>query len=172
MKIFSDNDTGLKFDKHAAGFGGRYFEEVDEDHKFLPNVKTKLPVRSDSRSAGYDFFAKEGFMLEPGESIAIHTDVKAFMQPDEYLDIVVRSSIGIDLSLMLKNTLGVIDSSYYCNPKNDGNIIVCLYNYSDKTAIVEKGDRIVQGIFKKYLITDDDKPTKTSRSGGSGSSGK
>lgn len=172
MKIWSDGDVGLKFDKHTAVFSGRFFEEVESEHKFLPNVKTTLPTRSDSRSAGYDFYAKENYILKPGESVAIYTDVKAFMQPDECLVISPRSSVGIKLSLMLKNTMGIIDASYYCNPKNDGNIIVCLYNYSDQEATILAGERFAQGIFQKYLTTDDDQPTNLTRLGGSGSSGK
>ena len=32
---------------------------------------------------------------------------------------------------MLSNTVGVIDSDYYNNPDNEGNIIVGIYNYGD-----------------------------------------
>jgi dUTP pyrophosphatase len=50
------------------------------------------------------------------------------MQPNEVLLIDIRSSIGINQDLMIANTLGVIDSDYYNNPKNEGNIGFTLRN--------------------------------------------
>ena len=44
----------------------RKFEEVREEFKVFPNVETKLPERSDSRSAGYDLHSKQDYVLQPG----------------------------------------------------------------------------------------------------------
>ena len=46
----------------------RKFEEVRDEFKVFPDVETKLPERSDSRSAGYDLHSKEDYVLQPGES--------------------------------------------------------------------------------------------------------
>jgi len=40
---------------------------------------------------------------------------------------------------------------YYNNPKNDGNIGVCIINLSKITLKISKGDRIAQGIFQHFL---------------------
>ena len=111
-------------------------------------------------------------MLQPKQSHLFWTDVKSYMLDDEVLSIHVRSSIGTKKDLMLKNTTGIIDSSYYENVSNDGNIGICLVNMGDKIQKIEKGERIAQGIFTKYLITDNDICLKLERTGGFGSSGK
>lgn len=149
----------------------RGFEIVSEQFLKNPLEETLLPVRSDNRSAGYDFYSKQTKKINPGEQHYFYTDVKAYMKEDEYLSIHVRSSIGIKSGLMLSNTTGIIDSSYYSNESNDGNIIVCLKNTSDKPVLVRHGDRIAQGIFSKYLISDIDNSLSTKRTGGVGSSG-
>ena len=45
------------------------------------------------------------------------------MQEGEVLELYVRSSIGIKKNLMLKNLTAIIDSDYYENESNDGNIV-------------------------------------------------
>lgn len=134
--------------------------------------EVKLPTRSDSRSAGYDFYSNDTEVIEPNKYFVFDTKIKAYMCEDEYLAIHVRSSIGIKKHLQLMNTTGIIDSSYYGNESNDGTILIALYNYGSEPVKIEKGERIAQGIFSQYYITDDDKPLSDIRTGGVGSSGK
>ena len=84
----------------------------------------------------------------------------------------VRSSVGIKRNLCLANGTGVIDSTYFNNPDNEGNIICAIYNYGESEQVVKANERIAQGVFLKYLTTDDDATTNSNRSGGIGSSGK
>ncbi|MBP3707145.1 MAG: dUTPase [Clostridia bacterium] len=132
----------------------------------------KLPTRNDKGSAGYDFYAPVSFSIAPGETYLLMTDIKAQMEKDEVLLLYVRSSIGIKKHLMLANGTGIIDSSYYNNPDNDGNIGLALTNYGQETQHITLGDRIAQGIFINYLTTKDDKPLSEKRKGGIGSTGK
>lgn len=97
----------------------------------------------------------------------IFTDICAYMQEDEVLKLFVRSSIGCKKGLVLSNGTGIIDSSYY--PRNIG---IKLYNTTDKEVMLEKGERVCQGVFEKYLITDDDICMNKNRVGGFGSSNK
>lgn len=149
----------------------RGFEEVSEIFMKHRPVETTLPVRADRRSAGYDFYSKESVVLKPGESHLFWTDVKAYMLEDEVLEVHVRSSIGIKKGITLANTTGIIDSSYYSNPSNDGNIGICLKNTSNEAVMIKKNERIAQGIFKKYLVIDNDETLNENRNGGFGSSG-
>lgn len=149
----------------------RYFEVVKDEFRKYGDVEIKLPVRGDRRSAGYDFVTPVDIELAPGERKLIFTDVKAFMQDDEVLELYVRSSIGC-LGIILQNCTGIIDSSYFNNPKNDGNIGIPLWNTSDHKITIEAGERVIQGVFKKYLIADNDKYLNGERVGGFGSSGK
>lgn len=56
------------------------------------------------------------------------------------------------------------------NPSNNGNIGMSLHNTSDKVVEIKQGDRIVQGVFMKYLIADIDDVIHENRTGGIGSS--
>ncbi|HDY72455.1 MAG TPA: dUTP diphosphatase, partial [Nitrospirae bacterium] len=59
----------------------------------------------------------------------------------------------------------------YNNPDNEGHIVVGLVNHSGEPVEIKKGERIAQGIFKKYLLADGDDADKE-RLGGFGSTGK
>lgn len=144
----------------------RKFEKVSYNNTGI------LPTRSDTRSAGYDIYSTEDKWIYPNSVEKFTTNIKVYMEPDEVLMIYPRSSVGIKMNLMLANTTGVIDSSYVDNKDNEGNIIVALFNYGNKPQQIKAGERIAQGVFMKYLITDDDNTKNTERSGGIGSSGR
>ena len=144
----------------------RKFEKVSYDNSGT------LPTRNDKGSAGYDFYTPVQLVIEPGQMVKFKTHIKAQMEQDEVLMLYVRSSIGIKKNLMLANTTGVIDSTYYNNQDNEGNIIGALYNYGTETQVIEAGERVMQGMFIKYLTTVNDIPLNTVRTGGIGSSGK
>lgn len=129
------------------------------------------PKRGSVHSAGYDICAIEDYVIQPNESVFIRTGIKAYMPPDEYLDLRVRSSLGIKRQLMLATGASVIDADYYNNPDNEGEIIVVLYNYGKETQTISAGERIVQGIFTKYHLADNDCTTAV-RTGGTGSTNK
>lgn len=59
---------------------------------------------------------------------------------------------------------------YADNPDNEGEIAALFYNMLDEDVILEAGDKMMQGIFVKYAITDDDN-AEGKREGGFGSTG-
>ena len=132
-----------------------------------------LPVRKTKLSAGYDFEAALDTLIPSLNKIPvlIPTGIKAYMQDDEVLYLYNRSSNPKKKGLVLANSVGVIDKDYYGNPENDGHIMFAFYNVKDEDIIIKKGEAIGQGVFMKYLITDDDKATGT-RIGGFGSTDK
>lgn len=132
----------------------RGFEVVNEQFIKNNNVETKLPTRGSEKSAGYDFYSKETVNILPGKSHLFWSDIKAYMLPGEVLEMYVRSSIGIKKDLILKNLVGIIDQDYYENLSNDGNIGIALYNIGGIEQTIEIGDRIAQGIFKRFLEAD------------------
>lgn len=147
----------------------RYFDVVKDEFRLTEGLIT-LPTRSDSASAGYDFYSPIETIIQPGENVLIFTDVKACMNEDEVLKLYVRSSMGKH-PVVIANGTGIIDSSYFENKSNDGNIGFRLLNLGDKPYEINIGDRIGQGVFQKYLTTDNDK-TVGERTGGFGSTGK
>ena len=163
--------TKEESEKHSLTFNTRQrgFEVVTERMRAYEDVEINLPVRGSSSSAGYDIYTPVEIVIPPnGISDVIFTDIKAYMLPDEVLEIYPRSSIGFKKGLMLVNTVGIIDSDYYSNKSNDGNIGFKLKNLTDKEVRIEAGERVLQGIFKKYLTIDDDDCNKE-RVGGIGS---
>ena len=146
----------------------RRFEVVSDKYR-KNNVDIKLPTRATKNSIGYDFYSPIAVDIEPMHSQMIWTDIKAIFNSDEALIINVRSSMGKQ-PVMIANTQGWIESDYANNPDNDGNIGFRLFNLGDTIYTVRVGDRIGQGMFIKYLTTDDDNATST-RNGGFGSTG-
>lgn len=128
-----------------------------------------LPTRGTEKAMAYDFYANTNYTIKPNEIAKIWTDVKAYMQDNECLILNVRSSMGG--KFMLANTQGWIDSDYYENEDNDGNIGIFLKNISDKTLHIMQGDKIAQGAFFTFLIADNGN-SNNKRVGGFGSTNK
>lgn len=131
-----------------------------------------IPKRSDIGSAGYDFYSTETVTIEPKTQVMIKTNIKAQMDYNTVLLLFMRSSLGIKKNLMLANTTGVIDSSYYNNEDNEGNIIGAVYNYGNEPVTIQAGDRFMQGVFVEYKTTDTtEEIINEKRTGGIGSTG-
>lgn len=131
-----------------------------------------LPKRKTKKSAGYDLAAAADTIMQPGRVTIVPTGLKAYMQPDEYLGLHIRSSVAIKNGLSFINAQGIIDADYYNNVNNEGHIMLAIFNHGKKDFAVKKGDRLAQGIFYKYLLVDDDSTDKgVIRQGGIGSTG-
>lgn len=131
-----------------------------------------LPERKTAMSAGYDIAAAESIVIPPRQITMIPTGLKAYMEQNEYLGIHIRSSLAIKNKLMLVNSQGIIDADYYNNPSNEGHILVAVYNLGEDELHIDKGVRIAQGIFYKFLGADHDTNDNSQvRTGGFGSTG-
>ncbi|WP_449458527.1 dUTP diphosphatase [Streptococcus suis] len=130
-----------------------------------------LPKRETAHAAGYDLKAAETVSLEPGEIKLVPTGVKAYMQANEVLYLYDRSSNPRKKGLVLINSVGVIDGDYYGNPANEGHIFAQMRNITEKTVVVETGERMVQAVFAPFLLADGDQADGV-RTGGFGSTGK
>lgn len=148
----------------------RGFELVKEEFR-KHSGEIKLPQRATNKSSGYDFYCPIQITIEPHSSVLIASDVRAYMQDDEELLIFPRSSLGMK-GIVIRNTIGKIDSDYYDNITTGGNIGISIWNTNDTPFTIEKGERICQGSFYKYLVADNDVPLSNKRIGGIGSTGK
>lgn len=136
------------------------------------NSNIQLPERKTAASAGYDIAAAEDVSLPPQQVTLIPTGIKAYMQPDEYLGIHIRSGLAVKYNLSLVNSQGIIDADYYNNPDNEGHILIAVLNHGSNKIDIAQGTRVAQGIFYKYLLTDIDQAAANLRKGGFGSTGK
>ena len=153
--------------------GFEIISKYQEEGLSVPQLATK-------GAAGYDFQAAETVVVpslwklqQAGENpkpILVKTGIKAYMPDSEYLELVSRSSNPLKRFLLLANGVGVIDSDYYNNENNEGHIMFQFLNFGYEDVVIEKGERIGQGIFKPFLLADDDQ-VEAERTGGFGSSG-
>lgn len=162
-----------------------------------------LPYRTTQNAAGYDFesrvdmvipsiwklnFLKALRVIRKSKTLSaeelnvaktelkpflVPTGIKAYMEDNEVLIIANRSSNPLKRGLIIPNGIGVIDADYYNNEKNEGEIFIQLINFGITDIKINKGERIGQGIFMPYLLSDQDaSQIKSKRNGGFGSSGK
>lgn len=161
----------------------------------------QLPKRATKHAAGYDiqaaetitipsiwktvvhFVARDWALFKNSEKfgkireevmkpILVPTGLKSYMDEEEYLQLTCRSSNPLKRFLVLPNGVGIIDSDYYNNPNNEGEIFVQLLNFGLHDVVIDKGDRIAQGIFLTFLKADGDLADGEVRTGGFGSSGR
>ena len=144
----------------------RQFEKVS----YMNAEDIVIPQRQTLDSAGYDLSAYERVVIEPKTIQLVPTGLKVQLEKDEVLLVYPRSSLGIKKGLMMSNSVGVIDRDYYNNDNNEGHIMVPLYNFKDEPVVVEKFERIAQGLFQTFFKTSNDQPVSQTRQGGFGSS--
>jgi len=153
----------------AYAVGLRGFELVSKDKK--KNVVDAIkPKRGTKTSAGYDFSTPVKFSIPSHGKATIWTDIKSYMQHEEVLTLHIRSSIANKKGLRLANCTGIVDSDYFNNQDNEGNIGLCFYNDSNDTVTIEAGERVAQGIFLQFLEAFEGN-TENTRVSGFGSTG-
>lgn len=130
----------------------------------------RLPERNTKYSGGYDFYNPQTVTILPNEIKYVKTGVKAIFPEDEILMLCNRSSNPKKKGLILANGVGIVDSDYYGNPDNDGEIAFAFMNITNVPVVIHEGEKLGQGIFIKFGITEDDKASGF-RTGGFGSTG-
>jgi dUTP pyrophosphatase len=139
-------------------------EVINKSPYPLPEYKTIL-------SAGLDLQAvlSESLSLEPLERSLIKTGLFIALPEGTEAQVRPRSGLALKKGLTVLNSPGTIDADYR------GEIGVILVNLSNKTAVIEPGERIAQLVLAPYLNLTWEKVDAlkdTSRgSGGFGSTG-
>lgn len=163
--------------KPVEPFTVRYFEKVSkeeyEKHNLdVPYEELKLPFRSTTGSAGYDFVSTKNILLNPGEDVIIPLGWKCKMLKDEMLLMMPKSGLGFKHYTRLANTIGLGDSDFFNAENGEGHYMMKLRNEGDKPLEVKAGQKIGQAVLTKYLIVDgDSRLVGEKRTGGYGSTG-
>lgn len=153
--------------KSAEVFSGkaRGFEVLPEFADFGIEVPKS---RKTKRSAGYDLAAIQSGTIWPNSMTVVETGLTVYMQDDENLDLHIRSGLAAEHHLTLQNDVGIVDADYYGR-----HIKLLIRNEGERPFTFIKGERLAQGIFRKYLLVDGDSFEQgAERSGGFGSTGK
>lgn len=130
-----------------------------EKMSFLPYDKNQVLTLSDMQKLTKEYGIKPTL---------VPTGIKAQIDKGFYLQLSVRSSCPLKSWIILANGQGIIDSDYYNNPDNEGEIFFQVINLSPYDILLEKGDIIGQGIILPYLTIQNDNATGQ-RIGGFGS---
>lgn len=133
--------------------------------------EVELPRRSTAKSAGYDFIVPEDTICKSHEITMVKSGVKAYFPDNETLLLFNRSSNPKKKGLIILNGVGVVDADYADNPDNEGEIAGLFYNMLDEDVVLKAGEKMMQGVFVQYGITEDD-VAEGERTGGFGSTGK
>lgn len=165
-------DKGINIPTRATYAAAGYDFEVAEDI-VIPSME-RLWYRA--LSPAYEHHTKtleEMAKFTKAEKVKptlVPTGIKCQLASDCYLELSVRSSTPLKHWLILANGVGIIDGDYYNNSDNEGHIYFQLINLSPFDIQLKKGDKIGQGIIKRFEVTDDDfKYEKKERAGGFGS---
>ena len=158
-----------QFEKDAVKKAPSYYKTMDEGIKKVYE-KIIMPARSTKHSAGYDIRSPFKFILLPNESVMIPTGLRCEMFEGYVMMIYPRSSFGIKKGGVLLNTTAVIDRDY-AYADNEGHIFLAIKNASNETMFIDENEKIVQAVFVKFGIADEEEVT-TERTGGIGSTGK
>ena len=127
--------------------------------------KAILPERATKGSAGYDISASESVTIQPGEIKLVPTGLAVQMEQDDVMLLIDRSSNPRKRGIVLSNSVGVIDHDYFPN-----EFMGMFTNITDQPVTIEAGQRIMQAVFVKYGLVEDDNATGQ-RTGGFGSTG-
>ena len=131
----------------------------------------KLPVRATKHSVCYDCYSPIDKTIEPGETVTIFLNVKAYCNHDEGFALATTSGMG-KREIMVSQGLGIIESDYADNENNDGNIGFMLFNHGKNPYEIKAGDKIGHIYFFKFLTVDDEEEITTIRTGGFDSTNK
>ena len=101
------------------------------------------PGYATENSVGVDLRTLESFSIASGGVHYVHTGLVMRPPPGTYIQIHVRSSVGIRRQCVLANGTGIIDPDY-CGATDE--IIVVLRNLGSGPQIFEAGERIAQAV--------------------------
>ena len=103
-----------------------------------------LPQYETKGSVGVDLIAREDVVVEPGEIVLIPGNIIIETPPGWMFMVASRSSTPRKKGLKFPHSIGIIDQDY-CGSKDE--IMIQVYNFTDKPTTVHRGEKIAQGIF-------------------------
>lgn len=137
---------------------------------FVLGEGAQRPFKKHEGDAGWDLFVSRECIIQPGETVDVHTDIRIDLPNRLYARITGRSSSLRKYDLLINE--GIIDSGF------TGELFVCVKNLGKKPFRVEKGMRLAQVLFHviedvRWSEVEEIRPTPGKRGeSGFGSTGK
>lgn len=108
-----------------------------------------LPVYESNGAAGFDLTARTNTLIKPREIVLIPANVIVETPENYMLQVASRGSTPRKKGLLMPHGVGIVDSDFR-GPEDE--IQIQMYNFSDKPVLVERGEKIAQGIFVRVDI--------------------
>ena len=108
------------------------------------DTQLPLPRYETNGSVGFDFICRESVTIESQAVGLIPANVIVETPQGYMLMVTLRSSTPRKRGLLIPHGVGVIDQDY-CG--EDDEIKIQVYNFTDSSVTIERGDKIAQGIF-------------------------
>ena len=115
------------------------------------NANIPLPEYKTDGSAGMDVRAciKEKIVVKQGSTVMIPLGFAMHIEDKNIAAIIIpRSGLGSKNGIVLGNLVGLIDSDY------QGELMVPLWNRSNKDFEIKPGDRIAQMVFIPLVLAE------------------
>ena len=123
------------------------FKKLDN----FANANIPLPEYKTDGSAGMDVRAciKEKIVVKQGSTVMIPLGFAMHIEDKNIAAIIIpRSGLGSKNGIVLGNLVGLIDSDY------QGELMVPLWNRSNKDFDIKPGDRIAQMVFIPLVLAE------------------
>ena len=132
-----------------------------------------IPEYQSKEAAGFDFASFEDYTIKPGETKLVRSGLILDIPFGYEIQMRPRGGVSFKTGLRVANSPGSIDSDFV------GEIMIIMTNTGDINEIINKGDRVAQGMIKPVLqaifteVKTKDELKETERGGGMlGSTGK
>jgi dUTP pyrophosphatase len=113
-----------------------------------------LPEQKTPGSAGWDVYASETVLLEPGKVTLIPTGLIIEAPEGYHFRVYIRSGFSVKNNVSLVNSVGIIDGDY-CGPEDFLKIAMVANFYPGaEPVVINRGDRIAQLIFEKNAVNE------------------
>ncbi len=110
-----------------------------------------LPQYATAGSVGFDLVCRESVAIKPRTLGLVPANVIVETPPGYMLMVTLRSSTPRKRGLLIPHGVGVIDQDY-CG--EDDEVKIQIYNFSEQTVTIQRGDRIAQAIFVRVDQAD------------------
>lgn len=124
-----------------------------------------LPKYETEGSVGFDLICREDAIIDPHKIHLIPANVVVETPKGYFLMIALRSSTPRKHGLIIPQSIGIVDNDF-CG--NNDELLLQVYNFTDKMVWISRGDRIAQGVFVKVntaVWNEVDEMTEPSRGG-------
>ncbi len=120
--------------------------DIDMKIRVINRSKHKLPEYSTKAFTGMDILAdlEEKIILKPMERVMVPTELLLEIPEGYEAQIRPRSGLAINKGITILNSPGTINTDYR------GEICMILLNLSDKSFVIEDGEKICQMVISKH----------------------